>query len=748
MRGFFIFSALTALSVPAFAGDESGEIHDRIDSVVVSVSRAGSSTPVTFTMVGKDELKGTSPRNSLPMTLSFQPSVVVTNEGGTGLGYSKMTVRGSKGSQINVTLNGITLNDAESQEVFWVNIPSLSSILSSVQVQRGLGTSASGTGAFGASINMNTAFAGSEPTASFDYSRGAYNTSVTTVSAGTGITPSGFYANAAYSKGTTDGYIRNAWADVQSAFAALGWIKGNNSVRLTWLLGDQHTGITWDGISLSDYKKDRRSNSAGAWTDANGNTRYYGNESDNYRQNHLQLNYTRQFNASLAWTTTLNYTNGYGYDEMYKANKKFSQFGIFGHEGNSDFIIRKLLSNNYVVANSELRYRRAALDLTGGVNVSRYSGDHYGDVLWSSALGDTYDYSVCGACNNTNPWYFNNGVKKEAGAFVRAEYRFLRWLTVYADLQYRHIRYDMSGVEDKNKPMDYGTTWNFFNPRGGVNVALDARQSLYASVAVGHREPGRGDIKEILSEESGRRLNPESMVDIEAGYRYNGEKLSASANIYMMEYRDMLLETGRLNASGYALKDNVGKSYRRGIEIAGAWAALPELLIEANTTLSTNKIVDHTQYYATYDNEDDWNVVFPQYKEHLGKVTMLMSPSVTAKGRIGVTPFKNMTRGSLRTTTLSFECQYVGKQYWDNTQDEGRKVPAYFVSDLSLTHEFRVRGGVLGLSGYINNLFNRKYYADAWGALSYMNSTESVLQEEGIFPQAPVNFMFKISYRL
>ena len=701
-------------------------------------------------MVGKDELKGTSPRNSLPMTLSFQPSVVVTNEGGTGLGYSKMTIRGSKGSQINVTLNGITLNDAESQEVFWVNIPSLTSVLSSVQVQRGLGTSASGAGAFGASINMNTALAGSEPTASFDYSRGAYNTSVTTISAGTGITPSGFYANAVYSKGNTDGYIRNAWADVQSAFAALGWIKGNNSIRLTWLMGDQHTGITWDGISLSDYKKDRRYNSAGAWTDAYGNTRYYDNESDNYRQNHLQLNYTRQFTPALAWTTTLNYTNGFGYNEVYKAAKKFSQYGI-GLDGKSDFITRKLMSNNYLVANSELRYGGAAFDLTGGINVSRYSCDHYGDILWSSVLGDSYDYSVFGASDNTNPWYFNNGIKKEAGAFVRAEYRPIRWLTAYADLQYRHIRYDMSGVEDKNKPMDYGNTWNFFNPRGGVNIAIDARQSLYASVAVGHREPGRSDIKESLNntgEGASRSLNPESMVDIEAGYRYIGEKISASANIYMMEYHDMLLETGKLSTSGYAIKDNVGKSYRRGLEIAGAWAALPELLVEANTTLSTNKIIDHTQYFATYDNDEDWNLVFPQYSEHLGKVTMLMSPSVTAKGRIKVTPFKNIARNSFRTTTLSFECQYVGRQYWDNTQNDARAVPAYFVSDLSITHEFKVRGGVIGLSGYINNLFNRKYYADAWGALSYMNSTGSVIQEEGVFPQAPVNIMFKISYRL
>ena len=285
MRGFLFIAASLMLIPFSSQGVEKegpdGKV-ERLDSVVVSSSRAGMNTPVTFTMVGKEELRRANPLNSLPGNLALQPSVVSVNEGGTGLGYSKMTVRGSKGSQINVTLNGITLNDAESQEVFWVNIPALSSMISSVQLQRGLGTSANGAGAFGASINMSTASVGADPFASAEMSLGSYGTFIGSFAAGSGLLDSGVYFNAAYSRGTTDGYIRNAFADVQSAMAVLGWMNERNSLRLTWLMGDQRTGITWEGISPEQYVVDRRYNPAGEYYDQFGNVHYYDNETDNY----------------------------------------------------------------------------------------------------------------------------------------------------------------------------------------------------------------------------------------------------------------------------------------------------------------------------------------------------------------------------------------------------------------------------------------------------------------------------------
>ena len=293
MRGF-LFAALTALipfSAQGVGREAADEKVERLDSVVVSSSRAGKDTPVTFTSISKESLSRSNPLNSLPMNLTLQPSVVSVNEGGTGLGYSKLTVRGSKGSQINVTLNGVTMNDAESQEVFWVNIPALSSMISSVQLQRGLGTSANGSGAFGASINMSTAAVSSDPFASAELSLGSYGTFVSIFSAGSGLMKSGLYFNASYSRGQTDGYIRNAFADVQSTLAVIGWMNEKNSLRLTWLMGDQRTGITWNGISPEQYAVDRRYNPAGEWIDEFGNVHYYGNETDNYTQNHLQLNH-------------------------------------------------------------------------------------------------------------------------------------------------------------------------------------------------------------------------------------------------------------------------------------------------------------------------------------------------------------------------------------------------------------------------------------------------------------------------
>ena len=488
------FSAAAAEDEAAVPAEERV---DKLDSVVVSASRAGRNTPVTYTMVGREQLRKNNPVNSLPMMLNLQPSVVAVNEGGTGLGYSKMTIRGSKGSQINVTLNGITLNDAESQEVFWVNIPALTSLLSSVQLQRGLGTSANGAGAFGASVNMSTASAVADPYVRAEVSAGSYNTFTSTVAAGTGITRSGVYFDMAYSRSYTDGYIRNAKAKVQSALAVLGWMNATNSLKLTYLMGDQHTGITWNGIDLETYESNRRYNSAGEYYDRFGNVRYYDNQTDNYTQHHIQLNYTHQFPKNVVWSTTLNFTKGDGYYEEYEAGQSVSDYNlqnILGisefpeipemidpitglpatdDEGNvimttdGDFIERETMDNYYLVLNSEVRYAGEKVNFTGGVNLSRYDGDHFGRLLWGNRLPETFDYD---AYNAAETWYFNNGLKQELNIFARAEYTPFPWMTAYLDLQYRGVTLDMEGPDDDGSPLDYSTQWNFFNPRAGLTA--------------------------------------------------------------------------------------------------------------------------------------------------------------------------------------------------------------------------------------------------------------------------------------
>lgn len=773
------FSAAAAEDEAAVPAEERV---DKLDSVVVSASRAGRNTPVTYTMVGREQLRKNNPVNSLPMMLNLQPSVVAVNEGGTGLGYSKMTIRGSKGSQINVTLNGITLNDAESQEVFWVNIPALTSLLSSVQLQRGLGTSANGAGAFGASVNMSTASAVADPYVRAEVSAGSYNTFTSTVAAGTGITRSGVYFDMAYSRSYTDGYIRNAKAKVQSALAVLGWMNATNSLKLTYLMGDQHTGITWNGIDLETYQTNRRYNSAGEYYDRFGNVRYYDNQTDNYTQHHIQLNYTHQFPKNVVWSTTLNFTKGDGYYEEYEAGQSVSDYNlqnILGisefpeipemidpitglpatdDEGNvimttdGDFIEREAMDNYYLVLNSEVRYSGEKVNFTGGVNLSRYDGDHFGRLLWGNRLPSDFDYD---AYNAAETWYFNNGLKQELNIFARAEYTPFPWMTAYLDLQYRGVTLDMEGPDDDGSPLDYSTQWNFFNPRAGLTFNWSPRNKAYISAALGNREPGRSDIKEViitnnLAEEAGRPdwmrpdLKPEKMVDVEIGYTYTAPKVTASANLYFMEYFDMLLETGRLSDSGYAIKENVGRGYRRGIELATAWEAFPWMRVDANLTLSMNKIKDYLAYIPVYDANYDFtgrNTV-----ENCGKTNMLMSPSVTGMVQLSFTPLREIAHNSLKTTTLSINGKYVGRQYLDNTSSMDRSIPGYFVSNLALTHEFNVGGGRLGVGGYINNLFNNMYYADGGASREMYEGSEDVTSYVWIYPQAPINFMLKVSY--
>ena len=753
MRGFLFFAALSSLiplSVQGAEREAADEKVERLDSVVVSSSRAGRNTPVTYTMTGKEELRRSSPLNSLPMNLALQPSVVSVNEGGTGLGYSKMTVRGSKGSQINVTLNGVTLNDAESQEVFWVNIPALSSMISSVQLQRGLGTSANGAGAFGASVNMSTATVGSAPSASAEVSAGSYDTFISTFSAGTGLMKSGFYFNAAYSRGLTDGYIRNAFADVRSAMAVAGWMDARNSLRLTWLMGSQKTGITWEGISLEQYETDRRYNPAGEYHDSYGNVHYYDNETDNYTQHHLQLNYVHSFTDRLAWSSTFNYTRGDGYYENYKAGKPFSKYlmqdpvvdGVEYDEG--DFITYEGMANDYFVLNSDLRFNSDRLNLTAGVSLSRYDGDHIGKVLWSDVLGDRFDY-------DSHQWYLNRGLKQEASAFVRGEVLCCKGLTAYADLQYRGVWLDMSGPEDDGVLLDHKDDWQFFNPRAGLSYRWSDASRVYASAALGHREPGRSDIKELILDAnkaasagvSGRGVDirPEKMLDIELGYEYASERLSLSANLYMMEYWDMLIETGKLTDVGYAVKENVPRSWRRGVELAAAWEALAWLRLNGNITLSTNKIREYTAYYEMYDNMNDWNYL-GQHEVDFEDTDILMSPSLVGMASVTFRPFIGSSR-SWKSVYASLTGKYVGKQYYDNTSSDERSIPAYFVSGLSIGWE----GPSMSISLHADNLLNRMYYADAWLWRAYFKEEDAYISDVGIYPQAPLNFMAKVSWR-
>ena len=729
MKKTMLMAALCVLPLCANAQEEKTE---RLDSAIVSASRAGERTPVTFTSVSRDQLSGSNPMNSLPMSLNLLPSVVTYNEGGTGLGNSAMTIRGSKGSQINVTLNGITLNDAESQEVFWVNIPALTTLLSGVQVQRGLGTTANGAGAFGASINMNTAFVGASPTGSVELSAGSFGTFIGSAAGSTGLLKKGWYFSVAANLGRTDGYIRNAFVRSSSVFAVIGKLSSGRSFRFTYLMGKQRSGITWDGISPEQYAIDRRYNGAGEYTDDAGNICYYPNQTDNYTQHHLQLNETIALNSHITWSNTLNYTRGDGFDEYYKTNRKLKNFGFPADSdpARSDMTYRKKMDNDYWVFNSSLLYRSPVLDVTFGLNWSNYRGGHWGQVLWVKTLGDVA---------SSPEWYSNKGLKRDRSLFLRAEYRPSTILTGYVDLQYRHIGYHFTGVDDdwieygqaEKDRLDYHNIWRFFNPRAGVTADWGPHRA-YASVAFGHREPGRSDIKENVKGE-GLEIVPEKMVDVELGYQFTSGNLVTSANVYFMEYMDMLLETGRLSDSGYALKENMPRAWRRGLELAAAWHPVSWLKLDGNATFSVNQIADYTSYVAYDDYSGATHPV------HYGRTTMLMSPSVI--GMLQATYFFPWKGGS-----VNMNAKLVGKQYLDNSMREELAVPAYCVAGASVNQTFRLGPGNLDVSLHVNNLFNQLYYASGWRWESYSAETGKIFLGIGVYPQAPVNAMLKVRY--
>lgn len=717
------------------SSDANGFERRSLDSIIVSSTRAGVRTPIAHSSVSRQEIERSATSHSLPMILALQPSVVATTEGGLGLGYSKISVRGTDASRINVTLNGIGINDGESQEVFWVNLPSIQNFLQSVQLQRGVGTSANGPAAFGASINMNTVPSKVQPYGNAEFSLGSYQTYMTTISAGTGLLKSGLSFDFVYSHNNSKGYIRNAKANLNSFFATLGWRNENNSLRFNYIFGDQTTGITWNGISLEDYYNNRRYNPAGEYYDEAGNVHYYDNETDNYRQHYIQAIYTHQFSHNLVWNTTFNFTKGDGYYENYIYDKKFSKYGLDPQtiDGitykSGDFIIQQAMDNSYYSANTSLSYNSAALNITGGISYSNYDGDHFGDMLWAK-----YNENV----PQDYRWYLNNGTKDEFSFFARGEWNISRLFTAFADLQYRHISYELSGPDKDFVSLDSKKKYDFFNPKVGLSLQASGRSKFYASFSVGHREPSRSDIKESIKAGKEDLLKNEMLLDYEIGYNYNSSKLALGVNLYFMEYKDQLVATGKLSETGYVIKENIPDSYRRGIELTAGWEPLKELRFDANFTFSKNKLKNYTLFVDTYDNDSDWNPV-EQTAVFLKKSNLTLSPEVISMAMITYRP--------LSTLAFSLSGKYVGEQYMDNSSLDIARVPGYFTASFNANKEFGLNNGSkIRVQFCVDNLFNNKYYSYGWLYYAKFRNGAADYVETGVFPQAMINFTAKIAY--
>ena len=713
----------------------------QLEEVVVSATRAGKDTPLTYTNIGEAELKKNNSAQNIPVVLQTLPSLVAITEGGTGVGNTSLRIRGTDATRINVTLNGMPLNNPESQEVYWVNLPDLSSSLQSIQVQRGVGTSTNGSAAFGASMSLKTVGATSNPYGEASTSVGSYGTFSSSVAAGTGMLKNGLALDARYSKVLSDGYIRNGKVDHTNLFASLSHYSAKQIVRLSYINGIQHTGITWNGASPEDIEKyGRKFNSAGMYKDDAGNIRYYDNDTDNYYSHILQLMFTRELTRRLSMNVSLSYTNGYGYYENYRSSSdltrgdKFSSYGLENQvvDGveykRSQMIRRKLLSNDFYVANFSMNYNLNPMKLVFGGYWSDFDGSHYGRLPWvkyNEIIPENYQ------------WYRNDGRKKEINFFTKAEYQLNNEVSLFGDVQYRYIDYRITGTDDDSADLTSNHYYSFLNPKGGIFYRPNNNSEWYASVAVGQREPLRTDLKDAVKFGGTKAIEPEKMIDYELGYRYtntNGSKLAA--NFYYMDYTNQMVQTGKLSDSGYKILENAKDSYRTGLELEAQVPLSRQFIVAANATFSKNIIKDYTAYYDLYDSNYEY---IGQESEHFDKTDISFSPNVIGMGSLTYTP----------VTNLSFNLmgKYVGKQYYDNTSDDEHSLDAYFVSNFVAAYTFNVKSvGNIDLQFMVNNLFDKEYIANAWVSTDKFSDGSEVVYK-GLFPQATRNFMGRVTVR-
>lgn len=701
------------------------------DEVTVNATRAGEKAPMAYSVIDKNILKNSNTGQDMPFLLSLTPSLVETSEAGNGIGYTALRIRGTDANRINVTIDGIPLNDPESQTVFWVDIPDLASSVDNIQVQRGVGTSSNGAGAFGASLSIQTANPGNEPNAEASTLIGSFNTFKNTVSAGTGLLGGKFALQMRYSDLKSDGYVLRTGSDHRSAFISGVYKTERSRLKANIMLGEEHTGIGWWGVPKDSLETNRRYNPAGEYTDANGNLRYYNNESDNYNQDHYQLIYSYKAGQYLNFNAALHYTRGKGYYEEYREDQSFPEYGIdpFLTGGSvissADLIRRKWMENDFYGIVYSLKYRKNRLEATAGGGLNKFDGDHYGTILWMSNAGNI---------EKDHRWYLNNGVKTEFSIFGQVNYSISDKLSAFGDLQYRHILYSMSGPDDNLKDISQEHSYNFLNPKTGLFYSINSNQDAYISFSVANREPTRSDFKEAAGD-SDATPKPETLYDTELGYKIRSGKSSFETNLYGMFYKDQLVPTGQLSDVGYSIMTNVDNSYRLGIEFSAALKLSHMLKWNASLTLSRNKIIDFTEYYTEY-NTSDWSSSYQS--KHLGDVDIAYSPSQVFSSTISFQPAK-----SLSADLIS---KYVGKQYFDNTMSSERLIDPYLVNNLRLNYTPEIRNlKGLELQFVVNNIFNEVYENNAYGGNWYEDGVEKTWSY--YFPQAGINYMFRLGLK-
>ncbi len=730
------------MCVPVYAsGAESADSSViNLQAVEVLANRAGATTPVAFTNVRKAELERSNDGRDMPYLLSMTPSVLATGDAGAGMGYTSLRLRGSDASRINITANGVPVNDAESHRVYWVNMPDIASSVRDVQIQRGAGTSANGAGAFGGSVNLVTDAPSFDPYAEFAGSYGMYATNKQTLRVGSGLLGDHWSVDARLSHAGSDGYIDRAFSKLWSYFGQVAWVNDGTSLRLLAYGGKEQTYMAWDYASREQMEKyGRRYNPCGEYTDDEGRTAYYPNQTDNYVQHNFQLHWGQDLGRGLHLNLALHYTKGDGYYEQYKTRRTLTEYGLkpfVDASGTtvtkSDLIRDKSLDNGFGGGVFSLSWRRGRVDAVLGGALSNYRGHHFGTVEWVR--------NYVGPINPSQEYYRHIGEKLDGNIYARANVDLGRGLSAFADMQWRGIDYRIDGTSDnidyaagKQQQLDIRRKYSFFNPKLGLNWTPGAAHRLFASWSVAHKEPTHDNFTDA---DPGHMPEAERMFDYEAGYTFTHSLVTAGVNLYLMDYRNQLVVTGQLSDTGNPLSVNVPDSYRAGVEFQLAVRPLKCLTWQFNATLSRNRVKNFVEYI--YENEESNPIAVD-----CGDTPIAFSPSFM---------FNNAFEFRMRGFDAALESHYVGKQYMTNARVEEQTLPAYFVSDLRLGYTFRglLRLREVRLGATVYNIFNARYENNGYAGSGYYVGDDGkpvIYRYSGYAAQATAHVMASVNIK-
>jgi len=698
MKNYILYLAFI-LVVPLWAQEaqpQDSTQTQNLDEVLVKAVRVQPNAPITHSNLTKKDIRKRNLGQDIPVLLNYLPSVVSSSDAGAGIGYTYLRVRGSDATRVNVTINGIPYNDAESQGTFWVNLGDFASSVESLQLQRGVGTSTNGSGAFGASLNILTDGISENAGGEIDNSFGSFGTRKHSIKFTTGLLNDHFEFAGRLSKIYSDGYVDRAFTDLKSYYLQGNYVDKNTIVKAITFGGKEKTYQAWYGLSKDQLEEDRTQN---PYT--------YDNETDNYWQDHYQLHWIETLNANWSTNIGLNYTRGKGYFEQFKDGRSAADYNNLINE-DSDVVVRRWLDNHFYVANANVTYKKNSLELITGISYSDYTNDHYGEIIWGSDLASE--------TNIRDRYYLSISDKSDFSIFSKATFRMSEKLQAFLDIQGRFVNYTTTGLTSDRAPIDVDERFDFFNPKLGFTYTLNPGNSLYVSYARANKEPNRNDFESNAVDVQHEELN-----DFELGWRHESDRLRLNANVYYMQYNNQLVLSGALDNVGEYLRENVDKSYRLGLELDASIVLTEQLSLVSNFALSKNKIQDLTiNRDGAVQNLNDTNIAF--------------SPDLITTHALEYAP-----NTKFRAALIG---KYVGEQYLSNTDTEASKLDSYFVTDFNFTYTLPVNNvfDSIVFTGMVNNLFDLEYvdrgftYLDTW-------SGPTATEIQGYYPQATRNFL-------